>query len=113
MSLLASTTQTQFRGATLQFSTTFFDVNGNIVQPAGAVINLVFFSADDSSQQTLALNMIPPTPPATAWTVLWDTRNVGQGVVSCSVHSVSASPPYSVEDFQVNLSANPANLLTF
>jgi len=113
MSLQASVTKSQFRGATLQFSTTFYDVNGNIIQPAGATINIVYLSADDSTQQTMSLTMTPPAAPAVTWTATWDTRNIGPGVVSCSVHSIAAAPPYSVEDFQITLTANPANLVTF
>jgi hypothetical protein len=108
---MLSNTTVIARGATVYFSTTFFDVNKNVVQPASATINIVFPTPTSGSDGNATISMTPPTLPATKWTALWDSRNTEPGTVSWSIHS--SGSPYAVEDGFFVLSANPANLLTF
>lgn len=100
------------RGGTVYFSTIFYDINGNVTQPAGAEINLVFPNLDGSTGTTL-ISMTAPVSPAIAWTAQWDSRNVAPGGVSYSVHSTGLAIPYAVEDGDFTIEANPANLATF
>lgn len=101
------------RGATVQFTTTFYDFNGAIVQPDSATINLVYPMAGGGTG-TAAIAMTPPTSPAVTWTAQWDTRGIAPGTVSGSVHTGTNDPiPVAASDFTFQLAANPANLLTF
>jgi hypothetical protein len=109
---VTSNSNVSFRGATVQFSTTFKDANGNVTQPASAAVSIVYPLVGGGMSNPLSVPMTPPTFPAVVWTAQWDTRDVGPGVVYCSIHS-GGGPPSSVEDFQFTLTANPANLLTF
>ena len=98
------------RGATVQFSTTFFDVNSQIIQPDNATINLI----PSITQQPILVAMTPPVGQAVQWTALWDTRSIPPGVVYWSIHTGNADPvPVVAEDGMFTLSANPANLPTF
>lgn len=113
MSLLPQTTKITFRGTTVAFSTTFFDVNNAVVQPQSAVVNLVYLDPDGTTTHTVFINMTAPTPPAANWTALWDSRGAGPGTVAVSIHSVNMGIPVSVEDLEFTLTANAANLVTF
>lgn len=108
---LAGDTQVMIRGATIQFSTNFYDVNGALIQPNSAAVNIL------PSQQTtpISVAMIPPAGPVTTWTALWDTRGIpAPQTVYWSIHAGAGGPiPVVAEDGQFNLSANPANLPTF
>jgi hypothetical protein len=106
-------TQVIYRGTTVQFSTTFYDVNGNVVQPAGAVVNITCLVAAGNAQQDVAVTMVAPVAPSVAWTAMWDTRNIGAGPVQWSVHTTNPTIPEVVEDGSFILSANNANLTTF
>jgi hypothetical protein len=112
MVLQTSVSQVLFRGATILFSTDFFDQNKNFIQPLGAIVNIVYFAVGEGSQQTTSIPMIPPVS-GTSWTAQWDSRGAGYGVVQYSVHCTGPSPPYSVEDNMFILAANNANLVTF
>lgn len=100
------------RGTTIYFTTTFYDQNNNIVQPDSATINIVYPDQTSGGTDTATVNMTAPSAPATAWTAEWDSRAVGPGTVSWSLHS-EPGPPYAVEDGSFVLTANPANLSTF
>lgn len=97
-----------FRGATIQFATTFYDANKNVMNPPGAVITLHFL---DGTQATIT--MVAPSGPQTQWTAQWDSRGQQPGPVSFSVHSTGPGIPYAVDDGQFTLTANNANLPTF
>ena len=98
------------RGATVQFSTVFYDVNSNVIQPDNATINIV----PSMTQTPVPLTMVPPSGNVTAWTALWDTRNIPPGVVYWSIHTGMSDPaPVVAEDGMLTLAANPANLQTF
>lgn len=101
------------RGATIQFATNFYDANGVITQPAGAVVSLFFQSTDEQLNPTTQVAMSPPSGLETRWTALWDTRNVGPGPVNFSIHATGSVIPFSVEDGSFSLKANNANLVTF
>lgn len=101
-----------FRGATAFFATTFYDQNGAVVQPVGAVINIAFVDGAGGGVDTAQVTMTGPVGQAVAWTAQWDSRGAGPGVVACSVHTTGGVPA-AVEDFQFQLTANTANLTTF
>jgi len=102
------------RGATVQFSTNFFDVNGNLVQPDSATVNIVY-STPEQDNVSVEVAMTPPSGDVTTWTALWDTRGVlASRIVYWSIHTGVDDPiPVAVEDGQFQLVANPANLPTF
>lgn len=100
------------RGATIKFTTTFFDVGGIVVQPDSATINIVYATPNNPA----AVATVPMAPDISpTWSALWDTRGaVAPQLVTWSIHTGSSDPiPVSVEDGQFNLSANAANLITF
>ena len=110
--LTSSCTANINRGGTAILTTTFYDQFGQVTQPPGAVMVLVFNNLD-GTRGTVSLTMTAPILPIVAWTAEWDTRNVAPGAVWASVHSMGPGIPYAVEDFQFTLSANNANVLTF
>lgn len=111
MSLLGGT-QVIIRGATVQFATTFYDVDGLVVQPDMATVRIVPAFADDPPVE---IAMAPPSGSSTQWKALWDTRDVqAPQAIYWSIHTGSMDPiPVTAEDGSFLLSANPANLLTF
>lgn len=98
-----------FRGATVQFRTTFYDADKNVINPSSASVEVDYPDLNGNRQQ-LAIAMVL-TLPQTFIGVL-DTRNMGVGTVYWSVHSVPPIPS-AVEDGSFELTANPANLQTF
>jgi hypothetical protein len=109
---LVSNPQVVFRGTTVFIAATFYDINGNIVQPPGAQLSLEFLPVSASGDTEVLIEMTAPVPPAVAWTAEWDSRNAAPGAVWGSVHN-EGPIPYAVEDFSFMLSANAANLPTF
>jgi hypothetical protein len=108
-----STTNYVTRGTTVFFTTTFFDVDGNIVQPDNATINIAYTNTA-GAQVAASIAMTPPTAPAVTFTAQWDSRGVNPGNVSWSIHTgADDPPPVTVEDGTFTLTANPANLPTF
>jgi hypothetical protein len=110
MALLGNT-QLFIRGATIQFSTTFYDVNNNLVIPDSATINILPAQATTAVQ----VAMTPPGGGSFIWTALWDTRGIpAPQDVYWSIHTGSSDPiPVTAEDGVFRLTANPANLVTF
>ncbi len=108
-----SSTTVITRGTTVQFSTTFFDVNGAPVNPDSATINIVYASTS-APNQTVDVPMTSPLS-GTTWTALWDTRGLAAPqVIFWSIHTGTGDPiPVAVEDGSFNLQANQANLATF
>lgn len=100
------------RGATIQFATNFYDANGALTQPPGAVVSISFQSLDEQSNGSALITMTAPAGAETRWTAQWDTRNIGAGPVRFSIHS-TGTVPLSVEDGSFALAANNANLVTF
>jgi len=100
-----------FRGATVQFKTTFYDIDGEISQPFGAVINITYPDVD-GEQQTVEVDM-ESVVGETYWIALWDTRDVGPGTVFFSIHTTGDEIPFAVEDGRFNVVANAANLPSF
>lgn len=99
------------RGTTVRFTSTFFDVNGAVTQPAGAAVNLAYL--ENGQTKTETIEMTAPTPPDVQWTASWDSRGVSPGLVTWSIHTEGSVPPYSVSDGSFDLTANNANLPTF
>jgi hypothetical protein len=106
-----SNTQTVVRGSTVQFTTTFYDVNNDVTQPGSATVSIAFPNPDGTTGST-SLPMTAPVSPAVAWIATWDTRGAGIGAVAWSIHS-DPGPPFAVEDGNFTLTGNAANLLTF
>lgn len=103
-------TQVIVRGATVQFATTFYDVNSNVIQPDNATINIV----PSMTQTAVLIPMAPQGGGSPQWTAMWDTRNIPPGAVYWSIHTGSMDPiPVVAEDGMFTLTANPANLPTF
>lgn len=111
---LPGQTQIIVRGATVQFSTNFFDVNGNLVQPDSATINIVYSTAEEDNL-SIEVAMTSPSGDVTTWTALFDTRGVlAKRTIYWSIHTGTDDPvPVAVEDGQFQLDANPANLPIF
>jgi hypothetical protein len=101
-------TQIFFRGATAFFSTTFYDINGNITQPPGATLSILYQN-ETFNPTTALIPMMGPTGSQTAWTAQWDSSLAGPGTVQWSV-STTGGPPRSVQDGFFVLTANAANL---
>lgn len=101
------------RGATIQFATNFYDANGTLVQPAGAVVSISYQATTEQALGTTQITMTAPSGAETRWTARWDTRSVGPGPVNFSIHSTGSVVPLSVEDGAFTLKANNANLETF
>ena len=102
------------RGTTVQFSTIFYDVDDDVIQPDSATINILFMTQAGQSGSA-SVPMAPPTTPATNWTALWDTRGLfAPQIVSWSIHTGTGDPiPVAVDDGAFELVANAANLPTF
>lgn len=113
MALFPSTLPSQtclFRGGTAYWKTNFYDIDGSLVQPASAVISVDYPNTDGSrGQQTINMSSGSSTTP---WTAQLDTRNMGVGPVYWSIHT-NTPIPVAVEDGMFDLTANPANLVTF
>lgn len=109
MSLL--TPKVFYRGGTVEWEVTFYDVEGLETQPVAAYINIEY--PDTSGQRkTQQIQMIPPTLTETNWTALLDTRNMGVGPLNWSIHTPGPIPA-AVLDGSFQLAANSANLSTF
>lgn len=110
MALLGNS-QIIIRGTTVQFSTNFYDINNNLVQPDSATINIL--PAGDNDQTSIA--MTPPAAGSSQWTALLDTRNMSAPqAIYWSIHTGTDDPiPVVAEDGNFLLVANPANLVTF
>lgn len=109
-----SVTQIIVRGATVQFATSFFDVDLAPVNPNSATVNIAYETSANEAT-TIQVPMTPPSGSGTIWKALWDTRNVqAPRLISWSIHTGTGDPvPVSVEDGEFMLSANAANLPTF
>ena len=103
--------QGPFRGGTVRFAVNFYDIDGALTQPASAVINIVYPTAAGESA-TVQLPLSSPAGAETRWTAIFDTRDIGPGVVFYSVHS-EGGPPFGVDDGRFSIEANAANLATF
>ena len=113
MALVSQVVQEFSRGATLQFATTFRDVNGAVTQPIAAVLHVNYQGPPPGfALVDLEIPMVAPTLPSVIWTALWDTRNVGEGLVAFSIRS-SGGPTFAVQDGVLKLSSNVANQQTF
>lgn len=99
------------RGATVQFATNFYDVNGVLIQPDSATVNI----QPSQSSSPIVLTMSAPSGGETRWTAFWDTRNqAAPQAIYWSIHTGVDDPvPVVAEDGQFMLSANPANLVMF
>lgn len=98
------------RGATVQFTSTFYDAFNNIANPAAAQVNIAFTNSSGSATTTLIA--MAQNGPSGSWTAQWDSRGASPGIVYYSVET-PGSPPVSVEDGQFTLEANAANRPTF
>ncbi len=105
-------TQVFWRGGTVYWTTTFYNPQGDVVQPSSATINVDAPAPDGSrTQQSIAMTA-PTDPDVVTWNAFLDTRGMGTGPVFWSIHTPTPIP-VSVEDGTFNLTANAANLVTF
>lgn len=109
-----SVTQIIIRGATVQFSTTFYTVDDEPVNPNNATVNLAY-ETSAGVQTSAQVPMTAPSGDGFTWTALWDTRNVqAPRMVQWSIHTGTGDPiPVTAEDGEFMLSANAANLASF
>jgi hypothetical protein len=100
------------RGATLLFSTTFYDYDGvTVIQPGNAYL-YVSYPTEAGGVDTEELPMTEPVSPAVAWTAELDTRQFGEGAVQWFVRS-DPGVPYGVGQGEIVLTANAANPANF
>lgn len=100
-----------FRGTTVRFAATFFDINMDVTQPMGAAVNISYL--ENGQVQTDLVEMTPPVDPDVQWKASWDSREVSPGLVTWSIHTEGDAIPFGVEDGSFELTANNANLPTF
>jgi hypothetical protein len=98
------------RGATIQFSSSFFDADGNDVQPLVAQVRVTYTLAAGGSA-TVILQMAQAAT-GEPWIAQWDSRGAAAGTVYWSLET-PGSPPVAVEDGQLTLISNSANVPTF
>lgn len=93
---------TFIRGNVLQFSTSFFDASGGVVDPASALLTLRTAPLGaDSDLEQISMSKIGDT-----WVAEWDTTSIAPGIV---YWSVQATGPHAADDGSFDLSANWAN----
>jgi hypothetical protein len=104
--------KTIFRGSTALFVTTFNDIFGVPVdpQPTAAFVE-INYPGLSNNRLTVEVPMIPGDV-RTPWMAYWDSRGSGVGTVWWSIHTPTPIP-CAVDDGSFQLSANPANLVTF
>jgi len=91
-------------GNTVQWTATFYDINGLATNPSNASINIVYSSTSSTAAST-AVSMVQSS---NTWTATWQSSNAIAGLVSW--HLASMSPTInSAKDGQFMLTANPAN----
>lgn len=104
-----------FRGSTIIFLVTFTDQNNLVIQPPSASVSVIFDTSAGAQQGNAQINMLPPGSPGgdpVQWFAAWDSRGALPGTVYWSIHS-GVPTPVIVQDGQFNLTANPANLVSF
>jgi hypothetical protein len=93
------------RGATVIFSATFTDANGNPFTPASVDLYVNYVNANRSRQSVVT----PMTNGAGTWTASWESAVApAGGVVYYSIRT-TGSPQIVAKDGQFTLAANPAN----
>lgn len=96
-----------YRGTTLLFLVTFYDINNNVIQPLAATLNVVYPIATGGTGD-FSIAMTPPSVAQPQWTAQWDSTPAIAGPVFWSIES--ASPiPIVVQDGNFLLTANLAN----
>lgn len=97
-----------YRGTTILFLVTFYDVNGNVVQPVAASLNIVY-QVSSGGTATFNTAMTPPPGGTVQWTAQWDSTGASAGPVFWSIET--ATPiPVVVQDGNFLLTANLANI---
>lgn len=99
------------RGSNVHISVTFFDEDGDVIQPAAANVTISYVPKNNTTQGALrtfiTYALVAPTSPATDWTYDWDSSVSEPGVVDCN--AVTTDTPAAAVDFQFRLTANRAN----
>lgn len=93
------------RGNVQEFSTNFYDANGDLVIPETAVMRINFVGGTYRQVINLPMALSATDGP---WVVDWDTSVAGArpGLVYWSAQGLN---PAGAEDGQFELDANPAN----
>jgi hypothetical protein len=97
-----------FLGGTLFFSASFLDQNGSPTNPASVIVNLIYPAQGGGTKST----SISMTVTGFQWTANWvaDSASPVLAAVGLVYGSLQSNPPLpAVKDFQLFLSANPAN----
>lgn len=110
-----STIPSFFRGQSIRWLTQFTDFDGNIVQPATAVVKVFAdTTSGDDQVTTVTLTQQSPGNPSSKWIGTLDTRGFLVGKVQWSIEAPNpGSVPIAVEDGFFMLTANQANVPTF
>jgi hypothetical protein len=101
------TTHVIVRGTTVQFLTNFFNSSGVAANPTTAAV-FVNYPVTDGGGVSSNTGAIVMTQVVNDWTASWESKMARPGPVHWTVVS-SGSSPYSREDGQIKLTANPAN----
>jgi hypothetical protein len=113
--MLSGGIQAVTRGATIQFATTFYDVNGNVVVPDSANVQIFYATPAEPDGIYANVAMTRPGIGNTLWTALWDSRGaLAPWVIEWAIQTGMDDPiPVTQEDGIFRLVANNANLPTF
>lgn len=92
------------RGATVQVSVQFLDVDGNVTSPASATAYL-YYRAIAGARATASISL---SSSGSNWVGSWDSRVAQSGIISGHVRTADPTP-ISALNFSFALESNPAN----
>ena len=96
------------RGNSVQWSATFYDMNGAITNPLNAFVDVDYY-VTATTQTTISLSM---TQSGNTWSVVWDSSQAVAGVttqVYWHLRSLAAAGIKSAFDGSFMLTANVSN----
>jgi hypothetical protein len=94
------------RGTTIEFSSLFYTASGTLTSPTNAAVYINYPTTDGGGvNSTTSVTM---TQVGSAWTASWQSYVARPGTAFWTVVS-SGTSPYTREDGQLKLTANPAN----
>lgn len=96
--------ETIIRGNVVEFTVTFLDANGDVVEPASAEMKVNFLNSENA-RETVSVDMEEASDGT--WSTEWDSSDALPSRVFWSALSTS---PASAKDGAFELAANRANL---
>lgn len=96
------------RGTTIEFNTLFYTASGTSTNPTTAAI-YVNYPVTDGGGVNSTTNAISMTQAGNTWSASWESSVAKPGPVYWTVVSSGAVSPFTREDGQIKLTANPAN----